>query len=74
MLVALIVLVVGGCNKSTRLRVVLISDRPRPVGEARSCSLDGEWNEMHCFPPENLPTKKYKYMVNAYFDKLVTYV
>jgi hypothetical protein len=67
----LLAVVVGiGCNKSTRLRVVLVSDSPWSPGEAKWCSLDGKWNEMHCFPPENISAKdSHKYMVNADFDK-----
>jgi|HubBroStandDraft_4_1064222.scaffolds.fasta_scaffold406520_1 hypothetical protein len=59
----------AGCNKSTRLRVVLVTDSPWAVGEARSCSLDGEYNEGHCFTPQGLSAPKFKYLVDADFDK-----
>jgi hypothetical protein len=64
----------GGCNKSTHRKVVLISDTPWPVGEAKECSFDGKWNEMHCFPPEKASAYPvHKYMVDADFDKPVQF-
>lgn len=71
-LCALLVLI--GCNKPTHYQAVLITDRPWPIGEARSCSFDGQWKELHCFPPENISvTPKYKYMVTADFDEPVDF-
>ena len=68
------VVCLAGCQRHIRYRhVKLITDRPWSVGEARSCSFDGQWNEMHCFPatPEALAAPKYNYLVDADFDKAV---
>jgi len=51
----------------------LISDRPWPIGEARSCAFDGQWSEMHCYPPAALSAPKYDYLVSAEFDKPVQF-
>jgi hypothetical protein len=48
-----------------------VSDRDWPVGEARTCSLDGEYKEGHCFPPNNLSAPKFKYLVSVQFDRPV---
>ncbi len=68
-----LLILMGGCRSgSTHLRVTLVSDRPWPIGEARTCSaLDGKWMEAHCFPPtpEGSAAEKYKYLVEATFDK-----
>ena len=71
LLFLVIALLLGvGCKKAMRRQVVLVSDTPWSVGEAKWCSFDGKWNEMHCFPPEMLSAKDWhKYMVNADFDK-----
>ena len=69
-LLALLTVVCGCKSGSSHLRITLVSDRPWPIGEARDCSgLDGQWMEAHCFPPENLGAKKYKYLVDAEFDR-----
>lgn len=53
-------------------QAVLTSDRPWPIGEARPCSFDGQWKELHCFPPEKVfVTPKYEYAVETDFDKPV---
>jgi hypothetical protein len=64
----------AACRRPTSTyHAKLISDRPWPVGEARSCSFDGQWNELHCFPPAALSATKYAYLVNAEFDKPVQF-
>ncbi len=49
----------------------LVSEREWPVGEARTCSLDGKYKEGHCFPPNSLSAPKFKYLVSVQFDKPV---
>jgi hypothetical protein len=49
----------------------LASEREWPVGEARTCSLDGRYKEGHCFPPNSLSAPKFKYLVSVQFDKPV---
>jgi len=62
----------SGCQKPSG-KYTLVSDRPWPVGEARTCTFDGKYREGHCFPPANLSAAKYKYLVDAEFDKPVHY-
>lgn len=65
-----------GCNKPNRRRVLLVSDTQWPIGEAKWCSLDGRWNEMHCFPPAraSAPAEAWHgYLVDADFDKPVRF-
>jgi hypothetical protein len=54
-LIGLLLAAVGmtGCSHQgqTHYRVTLISDQPWAIGEAKPCSFDGEYMEMHCFPP-----------------------
>lgn len=66
----------AACSKPTSFyRTKLISDRPWPTGEARSCSFDGKWNEMHCVPPTPaaLSAPKYDYLVAAEFNKPIQF-
>jgi hypothetical protein len=49
----------------------LVTDREWPVGEARTCSLDGQYKEGHCFPPNSLSATKFKYLVGVQFDEPV---
>jgi hypothetical protein len=70
--VILALLSLAACSKPTSTyRAKLVSDRLWPIGEARSCSFDGEWSEMHCFPPTPtvLAATKYDYLVSADFDR-----
>ena len=46
-----------GCQKHSHPKYTLVSDRPWPIGEARTCTFDGEYREGHCFPPTNLSGK-----------------
>ena len=59
---------IAACSLKRTQRYTLVSDRPWPVGEARTCSLDSKWKEAHCFPPNKLDVPKYKYLVDATFD------
>jgi hypothetical protein len=70
-----LVLLAACRDPASRYHAKLISDRAWPVGEARSCSFDREWYEMHCFPatPEGLSAPKYDYLVTADFDKPVQF-
>jgi hypothetical protein len=62
-------LLLVGCS-GHKEQYVLISDRQWSLGEARACSLDGQWKEGHCFPPSSLilPGKQYMYTVNVTFE------
>jgi len=69
MVSVLCAVVLGGCSqqKPTYRNVKLITDQSWPVGEARWCSgFDGQWNEIHCFPPEQLSARKYNYLMDVY--------
>jgi hypothetical protein len=63
----------AACSLKRSERYTLVSDRPWPVGEARTCSLDNKWKEGHCFPPANLGTTKYKYLVDATLDESIRF-
>jgi hypothetical protein len=62
-----------GCQRHSQAQYTLVSDRPWPIGEARTCTFDGEYREGHCFPPTDLSGQKYKYLVDADFDRTVHY-
>lgn len=66
-------LLLAACNRPSRYQAKLITERPWPPGEARSCSFDGQWKEMHCFPTTALSAPKYDYLVSAEFDKPVQF-
>jgi len=78
-LILLLLAAVGvtGCGHQdhTRYRVTLVSDQPWAIGEAKPCSFDGQYMEMHCFPPtlEALAAPKHDYLVDADFDKAVKF-
>lgn len=59
----------------TKYTVKLITVEPWTVGEAKPCSFDGVYNELHCFEPtkENVFAKKRYYLVDADFDKPVQF-
>jgi hypothetical protein len=64
----------GGSRALKRTeRYTLVSDRPWPAGEARTCSLDSKWKEGHCFPPNKLDVPKYKYLVDATLDESIRF-
>lgn len=69
----LLLLVVESCSKATHYQVTMASDEPWKIGEAKWCAFDGEYMEMHCFPPSSLATQKHNYLVTAYFDKPVEF-
>ena len=64
-----------GHRSQTRYRVSLISDQTWPIGEAKPCSFDGMYMEMHCITPtqEALAAPKYDYLVDADFNKPVKF-
>jgi hypothetical protein len=66
-----------GCShqSQTRFRATLVSDRPWAIGEAKPCSFDGEYLEMHCFlpMPEALAAPKHDYLVDTDFEKPVKF-
>ncbi len=72
-----VAVVISGCSHrgQTRYRVTLVSDQPWTIGEAKSCSFDGQYMEMHCFPPTPaaLSAPKHDYLVDADFDKPVAF-
>jgi hypothetical protein len=51
--------------------VTLVTDKPWRLGEARWCSFDGKYVEMHCFPPGKFGAPKTNYLVDVDFDKPV---
>jgi|SRR6267378_7216929 len=70
-LIVLCVAIFTGCSqqKPTYRNVKLVTDSSWPIGEARWCSgFDGQWNEIHCFPPEKLSAHKTDYLVDVYSD------
>ena len=70
-LIVLCVAIFTGCSqqKPTYRNVKLVTDSSWPIGEARWCSgFDGQWNEIHCFPPEKLSAPKTDYLVDVYSD------
>jgi hypothetical protein len=71
--IGLIVCCLISCSSKRDEQYTLVSDRPWPIGEARTCSLDGKWKEGHCFPPANLSEPKYKYLVNVTLDKAIRF-
>lgn len=66
-----------GCGHQARTtyRVRLVSDVPWPIGEAKPCSFDEQYMEMHCLPPtpEALAAPKHDYLVDADFEKPVKF-
>ena len=79
---AIFVLMLAGCSKqmpcvsasgTVYRNVTMVTVNAWPIGEARWCSFDGEYNEMHCFAPEDLPKPKTNYLVGAHFDKPVLF-
>jgi hypothetical protein len=56
-------------TQKTYSNVTLVTDKPWKVGEARWCSFDGKYVEMHCFPPDKLGVPKTNYLVDVDFDK-----
>jgi hypothetical protein len=64
-----------GHHGQARYRVKLVSDQPWAIGEAKPCSFDGQYMEMHCFPPtpEALAAPKHDYLVDADFEKPVKF-
>ena len=66
-----------GCGHlgQTRYRVRLISLEPWTIGEAKPCSFDGQFMELHCFTPtpDALAAPKHNYLVDADFDKAVNF-
>ena len=75
--IVILVLLAAGCGHrdQTHYRVTLISDQPWTIGEAKPCSFDGDYQEMHCFPPtlDALTAAKHDYLVDADFDKPVKF-
>jgi hypothetical protein len=67
----------AGCRSQaqTHYRVTLTSDQPWSIGEAKPCSFDGKYMEMHCFPPtkDALLASKHYYLVTANFDRPVDF-
>jgi hypothetical protein len=68
--IAVLVFAAVGCTTKTRYRVKMTSDRTWTIGEAKPCYFDGEYMEMHCFPPtkDALAAPKYHYLVDADFN------
>lgn len=67
-----------GCRsqtKTTHYRVNLASEQSWSIGEAKPCSFDGQYMEMHCFPPtqEALAATKHYYLVDVDFDRPVDF-
>lgn len=55
-----------GCSSPKQQTYKFVTDHPWPVGEARLCTLDGQFHQAHCFPPENLfTTEKVFYIVTT---------
>ena len=80
--VAVLVLVgfslLAGCQHSTNGETwKLVGAYTWPVGEARSCTLDGKMHEGHCFPPtaiKDMTNKEWpSFMVTVEFNKQPTY-
>src|SRR5580692_514187 len=78
-LFALLLMSVGmtGCGHhgQARYRVTLVSDQPWAIGEAKPCSFDEKYMELHCFPPtpEAIAAPKHDYLVDADFEKPVKF-
>jgi len=51
----------------------MITDAPWVKGTARSCSFDGQSQEMHCFSPDSLLSPKTDYLVDADFSSPVRF-
>ena len=67
----LVVAIISGCAKPTQMK--LISDARWSVGEAKNCTIDGQWNEGHCFPPSSKHPETYPYLVSVVFEKPLTF-
>jgi len=70
-LLVFVLLVLVGCRRQVRYHVTLVSEQPWSVGDAKFCSFDGKWMELHCFPPTALSTPKHNYLVSADFERPV---
>lgn len=68
-------LCLSACSSAakTRYRVTLIISQQWIIGEAKPCVFDGEYMEMHCFPPPALMSDKHYYLVDADFDAPVQF-
>jgi hypothetical protein len=62
-------------SKSDPLSGHVVLRPTRAIGEAKPCSFDGVYMEMHCFPPtqEALAAPKHENLVDADFEKPVKF-
>lgn len=69
-------LFLAGCGTASP-RTDIVTAGTWTIGEAKSCTLDGKWNEMHCFPPALSSDPDFKdfhhYLVDAKFESPVRF-